>query len=154
MKRVYKFNPLIRYTTIVLALFALSYAIYVVLYKFTDSSTYFQKLLPYAIVFLSLNSLIKNFFTINTITVYENTVVFSKLLSKKVSIEILSIKKIEFAKGRSRFIRIIYQKDGEDSLYQFNSGFPRIFEVIGKFVEKNPKIILDEVLRAGVKIKS
>lgn len=146
MKQVYRFSPLVRWITIVLAFLALGYGIFVVLTKLTDSSSYLSKLLPYAIVFLALNSLIKNFFTINTITLEDDFVIFSKLFGKSVNIRITTISAISLVDGRRRFIKIDYQQDGNNLSYKFSSGFPKIAEVLKKISAKNPSIEFDEVI--------
>ena len=150
MKQVYRFSPLVRWITIVLAFLALGYGIFVVLTKLTDSSSYLSKLLPYAIVFLALNSLIKNFFTINTITLEDDFVEFSKLFGKSVNIRITTISAISLVDGRRRFIKIDYQQDGNNLSYKFSSGFPKIAEVLKKISDENSSIEFDEVLNGVI----
>ena len=150
MKQVYRFSPLVRWITIVLAFLALGYGIFVVLTKLTDSSSYLSKLLPYAIVFLALNSLIKNFFTINTITLEDDFVIFSKLFGKSVNIRITTISAISLVDGRRRFIKIDYQQDGNNLSYKFSSGFPKIAEVLANIKQQNPDTVFDKMLQSVV----
>ena len=79
----YRFNPLIRFTVLLLATFAFFYAIYVLMMKVSETSSNIHKIIPYVIIFLSINVVIKNLFNLNSIKITTEFIRFSYLAKKK-----------------------------------------------------------------------
>ena len=146
--REYKFNQFIRWFTILLAVFAILYSLYVLFFHITAQSSTFKKAVPFIILFLGINSLLKNLFTLNKIVFTENEVIFKFLAKKSVHIPYNSIKKMASPKTRQSVIRIEYLENGENKIFDFVFTIPNMLEIINSIAEMNEDIEYDQFLQS------
>ena len=144
--RVYRFNQFLRWFVIIFALAAIAYAVLIIFTLLDADSSKFQKIVPFVIIFLAGNSLMRNLFNVNSILFTEEKVVFCYLARKSVKIYWNSLKKMELNKSRTRTVKLSYQKDGEEKSFIFILSFPNILEILNSIAEMCPQLVFDEFM--------
>ena len=144
--RVYRFNQFLRWFVIIFALAAIAYAVWIIFNLIDADSSKFHKIVPFVIIFLAGNSLMRNLFSVNSILFTEEKVVFRYLARKSVKINWNSLKKMELNKSRTRAVKLSYQKDGEEKSFVFILSFPSILEILNSIAEMCPQLEFDEFM--------
>ncbi len=145
-KKVYRFNQFVRWLVLVFAVAASAYAVWVAFNKIGADTKIFFKIVPFIIVFLAVNTIIKNLFSINTVRFTAGAIQFGFIGRAKVVIPWESMKKMEFVTSRQRLIRITYDKNGNDAVFTFTTAFPKILEILNGILGMKPDIEMDEFL--------
>ena len=147
LPRSYRFNPFLRWTTMLFAALALGYSIYVLLSgRITADTSTFYKVVPFIIMFLAVNSLWKNLISLNSIRFEPSRIRFSCLLLPAVNIGWSEMRRMEFIEGRMRLIRLHFERDGEMKKHEFSINFPNMLEIINSIDEMAPHIEADSFL--------
>lgn len=144
--KIYRFNQLLRFTTIFFGLLALVLSVFIVIDKLNADSSIIAKILPFFIAFLAINSLLKNLLTVNTLIVSKKGLTFKYLLKKNKTIEFNNLKRMEFRASKPKAIRFIYSENGEQKKYIFPLVFRNILEIINDIVTLCPEIEYDDFL--------
>ena len=147
LPRTYKFNQFIRWFTIILALFAIIYSIVFIFYHIDPNTSKIKKAIPFIILFLGINSLLKNLFTLNKIVFTKDDITFKYLAKKPVVIRWEEIKKMTFPESRQKIIKIFYTQNGENKEFDLNLTFPNMLEIINSIAEMNKNIEYDKFLQ-------
>jgi len=147
LPRSYKFNQFIRWFTIILALLIIGYSLWIVLTQVHSDSSKFQKYLPFALMFLGLNSLLKNLFSLNKITFKEQGIPFHYIGRFGLKIAWDSMKKMELNDSKRKMIRIKYLVEEEEDAFEFALNFPGMLEIINSIAELCPHLEYDEFLQ-------
>jgi len=147
LPRTYRFNPLIRWFTILLALAVIVYSIWVILYKISSDSSTFYKIVPFIILFLAFNTLLKNLLSVNSIRLSKQNIQFRYLVKPAVSILLDSIIKISLHDSRPKGIKFHYKEDDQDKNFLLILAFPRILEIVNSIAELCPDIEYDEFIK-------
>ncbi len=150
LPRSYRFNQFIRWFTILLAVFAIVYAAWVIFYKVDADSSKVVKFVPIVIIFLAVNSLITNLFTLNSIRLFEDKISFRYIGKKPVSVAWKDFTKLELSEGKRKTVKLIYSDNGEEKDFRFFLSFPHILEVINSIAEMAPQMELDEFMKTVV----
>ncbi len=154
LPKSYKFNQLIRWATILIGLFAFCYAFWIAFFSggIDGGSGKIAKAIPFLIMFFALNSLIRNLFSINKVTLTRHIVQFSQIVLRPKEIFIDSIKKMEIVGVRARIIKISYNEIDNDKLqeFSFSISFPNILEILNGIYEISPQIELDSFLKSAL----
>ena len=150
LPKTYRFNPLIRIFTIILGLFATYYSLWLIFTKLGHDSSQITKYAPFLILFLGLNSLMKNLFTLNSIKFEEDKVNFRYLLKKTKSIPWENITRMEFYSKRMKAIKIFYTEGGKKKTYYMLLNMPKMLEAINTMAEKAVNCEYDEYLASIV----
>ncbi len=145
-RKVYRFNQFVRWLVLFFAVAAMGYAIWVAINKINAETGLFFKIVPFAIIFLAINTIIKNIFSINTVRFTDDDIRFGFIGRSKVVIPWNSMKKMEFVTSRQRLIRLTYEKDGKDAMFVFTTGFPKILDILNGILRKRSDIELDDFL--------
>ena len=149
----YRFNPIVRFSVLLLAIFAFSYAVYVLMVKISPASSTLHKIIPYAIIFLSINVVIKNLFNLNSIKITSEFIRFSYIAKKNKTISWNSVKSLELLKNKLKTIKLVYQDFEKTKAFYFGSDFTHIVVILKTIRELNPKIKFDEVLQKVIDTK-
>lgn len=147
LPRVYRFKRFIRWFTIFLATAAIIYAIWLIFSKVNVESSKFVKFVPFAIMFLALNSLIKNLFTLNKIVLTKKAIFFKYLSKKGTKIEWASIEKIELNDAKRKMIKILYLEDNKEKVFEFPISFPNMLEIINSIAEMCSELEYDDFIK-------
>ncbi len=150
LPKTYRFNPLIRFITILLGLFASYYSLWLIFTKLNQSSSGLTKYAPFIILFLGLNSLMKNLFTLNSIRLEEDKITFRYLLKKAKSIRWEDITRMEFIHKGMKAIKIFYNEDGKQKSYYMILNMPKTLEIVNTMAEKAINSEYDEYLASIV----
>ena len=74
--RVYRFNQFIRWFTLSFGILAIAYSFWLIFTKVNIDSSKFQQFVPFAIMFLALNSVFRNLFSLNSIRFQKDSIAF------------------------------------------------------------------------------
>ena len=150
--RTYKFNQFIRLFTMLMGLFAFGYAFWygVLSGNISPDERLWYKLVPFIIMFLALNSLLRNIFSLNKILFEDNQITFKYMGRKNIVIKWEEIQKMEYFVKRRKAIIITFLRDNQPKQFYFAASFPSLLEIINSIVEKVPEIELDDFLKSAV----
>lgn len=144
--RVYRFNQFIRWFTLSFGTLAIVYSFWLIFTKVNADSSKFQQFVPFAIMFLALNSVFRNLFSLNSIRFQKDAIAFRYLLRKSVKIPWVDILKIELNDSKRKMIRLLYTNNGEEKNFEFTINFPDMLEIVNSIAEMNPNIKYDEFI--------
>jgi hypothetical protein len=144
--RVYRFNQFIRWFTLSFGTLAIAYSFWLIFTKVNVDSSKFQQFVPFAIMFLALNSVFRNLFSLNSIRFQKDAISFRYLLRKSVKISWVNIIKIELNDSKRKMIRLQYLYNGEEKNFEFTINFPNMLEIVNSIAEMNPNIKYDEFI--------
>ena len=144
--RVYRFNQFIRWFTLSFGTLAIVYSSWLIFTKVNADSSKFQQFVPFAIMFLALNSVFRNLFSLNSIRFQKDAIAFRYLLRKSVKIPWVDILKIELNDSKRKMIRLLYINNGEEKNFEFTINFPDMLEIVNSIAEMNPNIKYDEFI--------
>ena len=144
--RVYRFNQFLRWFVIIFAFAAIAYSVWVIFNMLNADSSKFHKIVPFVIIFLAGNSLMRNLFSVNSILFTEEKVVFRYLARKSVKIYWNSLKKMELNKSKQRAVKLLYQEDEDEKSFIFILSFPNILEILNSIAEMCPHLEFDEFM--------
>ncbi|MBT3169062.1 MAG: hypothetical protein HN952_02935 [Candidatus Cloacimonetes bacterium] len=148
LPRTYQFKQFIRFFTLFLSILAIGYAVWVILQKVDADSSRFTKMVPFIIIFLALNTVLRNLLTLNAITFTKENIIFKFLAKKKVVIAWNSIHKIVLNDGKHKTIGIHHQNQSENEMkiFEFSMSFPNMLEILNSIAEMCPKAEYDEFI--------
>jgi hypothetical protein len=147
LPRSYRFNPFLRWFTFIFALAAIAYAIWMIWAKINASSPGFYKIVPFIILFLALNSLLKNLFSLNAVKIAQDQVVFSYWGRKSVKLKWENLERMEFSSGKQKQIVIKFHEDGVEKLFSFTINFPNMLEIVNSIAEMCPHLEFDDFMK-------
>ncbi len=150
LPRTYKFNQFIRWFTLILAALAIVYSIWIIFNKVDSNSSKFAQFVPFAIMFLALNSFLKNLFSLNKIKLTQEMISFQYLGKKNINIKWDSLTKLELNDDKRRMIRLRYSVDGKEQSLEYTLSFPKPLEIANSIAEMAPQIEFDEFMAAVV----
>ena len=150
LPRTYKFNQFIRWFTLIFAALAIAYSIWLIFNKVDSDSSKFVQFVPFAIMFLALNSFLKNLFSLNKIKFTQDAVSFQYLGKKNVNIKWKSLTRLELNDDKRRMIRLKYIEDDKEKYLEYTLSFPKPLEVANSIAEMAPQIEFDEFMAAVV----
>ncbi len=150
LPRTYKFNQFIRWFTLILAALAIVYSIWLIFNKVDSDSSKFAQFVPFAIMFLALNSFLKNLFSLNKIKLTEEMISFQYLGKKNINIKWGSLTKLELNDDKRRMIRLKYNVDEKERSLEYTLNFPKPLEIANSIAEMAPQIEFDDFMAAVV----
>ncbi|MDP8232842.1 MAG: hypothetical protein P9L91_09280 [Candidatus Zophobacter franzmannii] len=144
-----RFNPFTRYFTMFMACLAMFYAIYVMTVRINSDSSALMKAIPFIIIFLALDSLLRNSFNLNTVFLTDDFIEFGFILKKNQRIKWESINKLEVVISKRRLIRYIYtDENGMDKILTTTLGFPHMLAILNVVAEKAVNAEFDDFLKS------
>ncbi len=146
LPRKYTFNQFIRWFTLIFGILALVYSGWLIFAKISSDSSTFQKFIPFAILFLAMNSVMKNLFSLNKIIFRQENVSFRYLGRKSFTVTWNDLRKIEFSDDKRKLIRLKYQIEDTEKFFEFPMGFPNMLEIINSIAEMCPNLEYDEFI--------
>jgi len=143
----FRMNPFVRWFTYFFGLFAIAYAIWIIFSKVSADSSTFYKIVPFIILFLAVNSVMKNLISLNSVKFTKDKLIFGFLGKKAIKIDWDKIKKLQAHSSKNRYATLIYQEDGQDKEFHFTIAFPHILEILNGIGEMAPDIELDDFMK-------
>jgi len=150
LPRTYKFNQFIRWFTLIFAALAIAYSIWLIFNKVDSDSSKFTQFVPFAIMFLALNSFLKNLFSLNKIKLTQEMISFQYLGKKNINIKWDSLTKLELNDDKRRMIRLRYSVNEKEQSLEYTLSFPKPLEIANSIAEMAPQIEFDEFMAAVV----
>jgi len=150
-----------RYFTLFLGLMVIVYMFFVIFTKTNLDTPTFRKVLPFIIILFAFDSVSRNLFTLNQVTIAEKSIQFSFLLKKKMIIKWEDIVKIEAHVGKKKYFTLYYSQVlkedqievSQQSINTINSNlkkffflmaFTNIIEILNHIKTFAPQIETDE----------
>ncbi|MDO9576655.1 MAG: hypothetical protein Q7J16_02090 [Candidatus Cloacimonadales bacterium] len=146
LPRKYIFNQFIRWFTLIFGMLAVVYSGWLIFAKISTDSSTFQKFVPFAILFLALNSVMKNLFSLNKIVFRQENISFRYLGRNSFTVAWNDLRKIEFADDKRKLIRLKYQSEDLEKMFDFPMSFPNMLEIINSIAEMCPDLEYDEFI--------
>lgn len=153
LPRTYWFNQFIRWFTLLLGSAVIIYSIWVIFYRINAESSTFYKVIPFVIIFLALNSVLRNLLSINSIKLTDKEIIFRFLARRAVRIPWLDLVKLSLRDTRPRGINFHYRIEKGDRIFLMLLTFPRIVEIVNSIAELCPHLQYDQFM-SNVIIKS
>lgn len=150
LPRTYKFNQFVRWFTLIFATLAIAYSIWLIFNKVDSDSSKFAQFVPFAIMFLALNSFLKNLFSLNKIKFTHEMISFQYIGKKSVNINWGSLTKLELNEDKRRMIHLKYVVDKKEQSLEYTLSFPKPLEIANSIAEMAPQIEFDEFMAAVV----
>ena len=145
--RSYHFNQFLRWFTLLLGLFAFVYSFFYIFTVIGLNTSNVKKAIPFIILFLAINSLLKNLFSLNKITFREDRILFKFIARKAIIIYWKEITGMSFVEGRQKFIKIAYERDAEKKTFDMSLSFPNMVEIVNSIAELCHDIEYDDFLQ-------
>ncbi len=149
-KLVFRFPPFLRWLSIIVALLALAWAIYFITSDISTVDKWYKKAAPFLVLFLVINVLYKNLFTINSIRFSDSSVFFKPLLLKGLKIDFSQIKKLEFKIKGGKSIVLTYADDDKEKALIIPRGIEKIVILLTIIADRSPQIELDEFMKTVI----
>lgn len=150
LPRTYKFNQFIRWFTLIFAALAIAYSVWLIFNKVDADSSKFKQFVPFAIMFLALNSLLKNLFSLNKITLTKEIISFKYLGKKSINIQWNMLVKMELNDSKRKMIRLKYMDNDVEESLNYSLRFSKPLEIANSIAEMAPQIEFDEFMGAVV----
>jgi len=135
-----------RIFSLVVSVIMIAYSLYYITTQITSHSAMYRKILPFIILFLALETLLKNLLSIKRITLTAKTLEFSYLVQKKIIIAWETLLSIEKYHGRGRYFLIKYQKNGETQKFFLPMLYKDIISILNFIKLLAPHIATDEFI--------
>jgi len=147
LPRSYWFNQIIRWFTILFALFAIIYAGWLIFNKVDANSDTFTKVVPFVIIFFGVNSLLRNLFSLNKLLFTTKSLKMEYLIRKPVVINWDNIISLKSKIARQKLLQITYTDEtGKERVHELNLAFPKILEILNAIIELCPQAKLDDFM--------
>jgi len=146
----FRFPSFLRWLSIIVALLALVWAVYFITSDISSVDKWYKKAAPFLVLFLVINVLYKNLFTINSIRFSESSVFFKSLLLKGFEIKFSQMKKLEFRMKGGKSIVLSYDEDGQEKTLIIPRGIEKIIIVLTLIAEQAPNLELDEFMKTVI----
>ena len=150
LPRTYKFNQFIRWFTLIFAALAIVYSIWLIFNKVDSDSSKFTQFVPFIIMFLALNSFLRNLFSLNKVKLTHEMISFRYLGKKSVNILWSSLVKMELNDSKRKMIRLKYIVNDVEKSLDYTLSFPKPLEIANSIAEMVPQIEFDEFMATVV----
>ena len=152
----FTFPRFMRYVTLVIGFMLLVFSFYVVFTQINGDSSTFKKILPFIIMFLAADSLFRNLFSLNKVSIYKDKVVFSYIAKKKLIVNWRKINKLETYQGKGKFF-VLYYYDNVNSKeikkYYIPMAYNNILEIVNYIVYLSNDIQTDDFVKSLIYLK-
>ncbi len=148
--KLYRFSATIRAITISLALFASFYALFVIFFRTDKDSNLFIKIVPFVILFLAINTLFRNLFSVNSIYITKSYIQFNYLLARSLKITWDKLIKLEFVVKAGRKILLTYMENDDRKKIVIPRAIPQLIEVLNKIAYHAKQIELDDFMKTVI----
>jgi len=146
LPRIYRFNQFIRWFTLIFGIAAIAYAIWMIFARIDADSSKFFKFVPFAIMFLALNSVLKNLLYLNSIHFTTDSVIFRYIARKSVVIPWSSLKRMELNDSKRKWIRLRFEQNDSEKTFEFTMSFPNMLEIVNSIAEMCPQMEYDKFM--------
>lgn len=144
----YVFPKFSRYFALIMSALLIAYGIFVIFTKLDENASTFFKIVPFFIIFLALDSLSRNLFSLNTVCINEEVFQMKYIAKKNITIPWLRMIKIELYKGKAKGFNIYYTENGEEKKQFLTMQFPKMIEILNLIVYLAPHIEYDEFVQS------
>jgi len=146
LPRYYKFNQFYRWSTLLIGLAVLLYAFWIIFFKLGEDSPRFFKFVPFILIFLAANSMMRNLFSLNSVHFTKEKIQFKFLARKSMQITWSEIYKINYGDRKQRAVLIYYRSGGEDCKFLMQIAFPNMLEIINSIAEMCENVEYDDFI--------
>jgi len=109
--------------------------------------------LPLFIMFVGLDSTLRQTTSLNAVTFLPERMRFSFLLKKSIEIPYQSISRLELQRRITYYLNLTYTDNaGRTQLFKTPASFPHILEIIFNIADLAPQVEMNELLSRTVKL--
>lgn len=147
----YRYSQIMRFFWLFFALAVCGYSFYFIIKFVTATTPLFFKVLPLIILFVALDSAIKQLTALNRVTFYEDRVCLGFIAKPKVIIPYENVISIDLAKQITFSIIIKYKEGNKEKIFKTSASFPKILEILLNLADFSPNAQLNDLLGKVVK---
>jgi hypothetical protein len=147
-KKVFVFNQFTRWFVLVLSFLVVLYAVWVILYKLDSNSPKFFKIVPFIMIFLAANTILRNIFSLNKIVLRNKDVEFKYIGRKSQAVNYQEVMRISLAKAKLRAISIEFESNSDRNQIMILLSFPNILEIINNLALSCPNAEYDDFVQS------
>ena len=140
----YGTKAIMRYMSLLFTLILCGYAVMVIFSQAYQNTFFLMKILPFLIIFYSINHIYRNIFTLKNITIKDNELVLFYLLKKKIIIKWENIIKIETIITPRRYFNLYFTNKTDEKIISIDMSFKNIIEILNYIKYFAPHIETDE----------
>jgi hypothetical protein len=145
---VYRHKPALRWFMILISFSIMIYSIYFMMMFVTTNTPIFFKILPIAIGFVGLDSVLKKLTSLNSIRFEERKLILGFLAKKSIEIPYQSITRLLLYKKITYYFGIEYvDESGRTRSYVSPASFPNVLEVILNISDLAPQAEIPEKMK-------
>lgn len=144
----YRHKPWLRWFMIAISLAIMIYSIYFMMQYVTSETPIFFKILPIAIGFVGLDSILKKATALNSVTFESSHLRLGFIAKKPIQIAYKDVLALELYRKITFYFSIRYLDDkGREKSYVTNASFPNILEIILNIADLAPQATIPEKMQ-------
>jgi len=151
---IFKFPSFLRIFSIIIAILALVWSVYYIIFEINPATPWFKKISPFLVIFLVINVLYKNLWRVNSINIKEKYLQLKFILRKKICINWNLIKKLEFSIKLHKSIILTYNENDKEKQVIIPRGIREIISALNLIAEKSPNLQLDDFMKTIITKRS
>lgn len=144
----YRHNPFVRWFMILISFSIIVYSIYFMI-RFVNADTpIFFKLLPIAIAYVGLDSVLKKITSLNSVTFEPEQIRLGFIAKKDIEIPYNDIISLDFYRKITFYIGFTYtDKQGKEQKYRTQASFPHSMEILLNIADMAPQAAIPEKIQ-------
>lgn len=147
----YRYSPFIRIFMLAFACLVFAYTLYFLLAVVNADTPMFFKLLPLGIMFVCLDSILRQVTSLNSVIFLQDSIRFTYMAKKNVEIPYDSIISLDLFKHITYYMHLRYRDaDGHEQLFKTPASFPKVLEIILNIADLAPNVKVTGILAQAV----
>ncbi len=147
----YGYNPWVRGLMLFFAVTVLIYTLFFLVKVVNGNMPLFFKILPLIILFVSLDSILRQATSLNCVLFGADYIRFSYLAKRKLEIPYADIIQLDLEKRLTYYLHLRYQDaNGAEQTFKTPASFPKILEIILNLADLSPQVKLNGMLTKAV----
>ena len=147
----YRHNPVLRWFMIAISFAIMVYSIYFMMRYVSNTSPIFFKILPIAIAFVGLDSVLKKITSLNSVTFEQDRLRLGFIAKRALEIPYENIRKLELYRKITFYFGISYiDLNGKEKKYTAQASFPHTLEIILNIADMAPKAAIPDQMQSIV----
>lgn len=145
--RTYRFNPELRWLTILVAFIATGCSLWFILFRINMDFPVILRILPFLVIFFAFQSMYNQMTMLNAIVFEQDRIMFLTIAKRPVEIPWASFRKMEFSTKGFRSVKITYETPSGPAEYSMTITFRNILEIVNSIAELCPQLEYDPFIK-------
>lgn len=149
---IFKFPSFLRIFSIIIAILALVWSVYYIIFEINPATPWFKKISPFLVIFLVINVLYKNLWRVNSINIHPPAggLQLKFILRKNICINWNLIKQLEFSIKLHKSIILTYNENDKEKQVIIPRGIREIISALNLIAERSPNLQLDDFMKTVI----